>query len=398
MSISLQLEKIKDVAEKKAEELDKIEYEKYHPYMKLAVRFLKKEKALLYGGSALNDIMPSHLKFYSAYSLPDIDVFAIDAKAVANRVVKQFREKGYKLSSWKEALHPNTYKVFVDGLQILDISDVPQHLFAKLAHGGPKSSFGIKIVNPDFLRMSLHLMLSHPYDAHRWAKVYERLVLFYKVYPPRRCSKTTKQGFKDRPIKGLDQDILDRFKGFVKDHNYVMFGGTQVQEMLFKSDYESFGWPYSTYYDIIVSDDVKVVADKIKHALGNENIVTSEVFKGDDIVPEHILIMYEDMPLFGVYQTSYCVSFVEMNGLRMASFHTLCQMYMSFLFSPYKHHSKEHIRCIVNMLGVIQLRIMKNPSRKKMYNQFVMECYGTQSGLVTMKRQQIERIVYAKNK
>ena len=66
-----QLKKIKSMAEKKALELEELQYEKYNVYFKSAIKFLKKEKVLMYGGSAINDLMPAKYKFYSERSLPD---------------------------------------------------------------------------------------------------------------------------------------------------------------------------------------------------------------------------------------------------------------------------------------------------------------------------------------
>jgi hypothetical protein len=393
-AIERQLEKIKSIADRKADELERRQYEKYNPLFKLAVRFLKKEHVLMYGGSALNDLMPEKLKFYPEQTMPDIDVFTKNAKGVAHRVVQAYKKKGYELASFREALHENTYKVFVDGLQVLDISDVPEHVYKKLSRGSVKGSLGLKIVNPDFLRMSLHLMLSHPNDAHRWTKVYQRLVYFYTVFPPKKCPSHTKDEFKDK--KGAPTELVEKFMAWLKDKPYVMFGGQQIQHMLFKTDSLAFSWPKGTYADILASENVVQVAERVIKDLGDKELKVSSKFEGDMFVPEHVFVTYKNHKLFGIYHTDYCVSYVELHKVRLASFHTLCELYMNFLFSSYPQHSKEHLTCIINMLGAIQLKLIRKPSQKKLYQQFVLDCFGPQAGLITLRRQQIERIVNAK--
>ena len=73
--IDRELEKITDISNLKQDEINKQNYEKYYYLFELAFKVLRKHKVLLYGGTAINEILPKRYKIYGEYELPDIDVY-----------------------------------------------------------------------------------------------------------------------------------------------------------------------------------------------------------------------------------------------------------------------------------------------------------------------------------
>lgn len=377
------MQRIKALAEQKQKDIEKLQYDKYHHLYDIAFEVLSKENVLLYGGVALNELMPESLKFYDKHVLADIDVFAMDAKKVAQCLVKEYKRLGYSFPMYREALHANTYKIFVEGLQVADVSHVSKSVFNKLSTGGIDTSFGIKTVSTRFLQLSLHTLLSQPYDAYRWSKVYQRLVNFYKIAPNPTCIHGDKS---KTSVPEIPLHIVDQFERWVADNHYITFGQDVLQEYMPKLKHHG-----NTINDILVAQDIGDAARTFVSSVNDRDLSVSVVYKGDMIVPEHVFVTYKRKNIFGLYKVNTCTSYVKYKGMRVASFHTIFNVYLSMLFSKYKHHNTDYIQCVVSAFTKLQKSLLKKSDAKKLMNQFVVDCYGPHEGKFTLKRKQLQR-------
>lgn len=388
--VSNQVAKLKRLAEQKEMEIEHLKYEKYNHLFEATVRMLKKERVMMYGGTAINELLPNNLKFYPERTLPDIDVFAVDAEKVAMRVVKEYTKLGFAIPSYSEALHNNTYRVFAEGLQVLDVTTISEKDFRKLAKGSIKTPLGLKAVNPLYLTMSLHNMLSHPYDAYRWPKVYQRLSLMYQAYAPKHCPSITRKDI-ERESTSIPPEVLVAFDDWAKEKECILFGLDVVKKYM--NSKHALGWSGSTVRDVLIAGDLPTVANELVRVLAHCDIGVSDVYTGNIAIPDHIFITYRGQKIIGLYTPEKCTSFIEYDGYPLASIHTICAIYMSMLFSPYRHHNKNFLKCIVDELENICMRIAKKPSSKKLLSQFTLKCYGQFEGAVTMMRNKIQRNV-----
>ena len=413
-AVDAQLVRIERLAEKKAEELEAVNYTKYAPLFEVAIAYFAKKPVLMYGGSAINDLMPAKFKFYGDSVLPDLDVFVSEEKteAVAQGLVNAFIKKGYTLAAYRPALHENTLKVFAEGVQIADISGVPKKAFAVLKKGSVISSLGIPIANTQFLRWSLHALLSQPYDAHRWKKVYERIVNFYQKFPPPRCDVGAAISVA-APAPGARNEAADRIGGvtdarihdtvshFVRDNGLVMFGFDAVRLFAPKNfGKRAVAAKNQPMFNLLVSEEPRKVAYEIVRTLraeGGADFSDPELFKvsveysADTFVPTHVFVFYKKRIVCGIYAADTCLSYVSHDGYKIASLQTMIRMYMSLMLSVYPHHADQTPACVANALAWVHLSLVKSPSRKKMLEQFLLECYGDQAGLFTLRRQMLER-------
>jgi hypothetical protein len=175
---------------------------------------IKKKKCVVYGGTALNAIMPPHLQFYDPeYDLPDWDFFTNDPIMTAIEIADKVRSKTGTEVSVTTAAHEGTYKIFAEGQAIADITYVSKNVLNILReHSIIKN--GIHYSGPDYLRMSAYLELSRPLgQPDRWEKVMRRLSLLNKVYPIKIPVKKDKNVDKVKEIKtrlmGLLMDVQD---------------------------------------------------------------------------------------------------------------------------------------------------------------------------------------------
>ena len=408
----------KDI-EKKAEH---IQYDKYKYIYDEAVKYIKTKRVLLYGGSAINDLLPKNDKIYDEKVLPDIDVFSTNGRNLAKEIVKHFIAKGYNkiTTNFVNALHENTYKVYIDSVQVFDISTVSKKAFKKLSKNSVIGDNGIRVVNIQFLRLSLHMIMSQLYDARRWQKIFERLVIFYKHFPPKPCQvlpsrshsrshlklKSTipkKSSYKyesfSEEIK--ESGIIDKIYEFLEHKDYILFGIKELYTYInsyskSKSKVTNLYLPENSKLapiQIIASGNILDIAHLIVKHLNIPNIAISDIFEEDEFIPEHIIIKYKNHQLVEIYNTNVCMTYINFKGYRIASLHTIIRMYLSMILSSYEHYEtdNDYLECIINMLTIIQKNMSK--SRKKLFEQIIEQCYGPYYGLITQHRRKLLRAV-----
>lgn len=402
-----QLRKIEHLAQFKAKDMEKDYYDKYYPIYEEARKFLLTQRILLYGGLAINELMPKDLRFYEETELPDFDMMAVNGKKVAIKAVSYFKKKGYPFTTMSEALHENTYKVMVSGLAVLDITSVSKDLYKKLEKGSIKTSYDLWTVNTQFLRMSLHTLLSQPMDIHRWSKVFQRVLAFYQVYPPANTCSWSAQIPSQDPAKILDKELHKKFikkaLPWIKKNKYILFSPDGWLQYLPKQNVyvKQLNMLFSSYdsypTEILVDEDnlekvaedlYEYIYDKLtkdeKKLMGKLRITK---VRDNGILPPHIYIYLGNTALVGIYQTAACLSYnvIDNSTLRVASIQTILRMYLQILLSSNEMLNMDRIECMANLLTFLSLQNMMK-TRNPLLKSFVLTCYGNQPGMATLKR------------
>lgn len=375
------LRKIEKIAEEKAEEIERNNYQKYKDIYEQTARYLRRQPVLLYGGYAINELLPANLKIYQEGQLPDIDFFTYKPKEVANHLVKQFRKQGLETASFAEALHPGTFKVFVHGLQVADITGVSKVAFHRLSKNSVASASGIRIVDPQYLRMSLHMLMSQAVDSHRWSKVFKRLIAFYKAYPPKPCKPVAE-------TKELPSEIVHSIYDKIQQDRYVLFGARELQLVL--NEKAPITTPHLPPIQILVDVDPEVVATNFLQDLKNFGF-TMKVMEEDDFMPKHVFLSYKQRKVLGIYMANACVTYNEVSHMRVASIHTMLRMYLCMTLSPCPHFKKaaDELECITGSLSYLQQKTKQR--KRKVLQEFVVDCYGSQAGVITLRREKVMR-------
>ena len=404
--IDTQLKKIEQIANKIAKDDENIQYEKYKSIFDLAIKYIKTKRILLYGGMAINDLLPAKDKIYSADILPDIDIFSENGKKQADAIVQHFIQKGFNknTTNYTEALHEGTYKVYIDSLQVFDITTISKRAFKRLTENSVRGDSGIKVVNPQFLRLSLHMMMSQSHDAHRWEKVFKRLIIFYKYFPPKEClskmalpKSTAKSANNDSftQLHYIPEELIDNVYNFLKDKDYVLFGIHEILKYL--TNYSGKGYlpansKVAPVQIIANNNNILDIAHNLVKYLNVHSLSISQLYPKDEFISNHILIKYKNHPCIEIYEAPTCMTYVEYNNHRIASIHTIIRMYLSMVLSTYDHFETENhsLECLVNILTIIQQKM--SDSRKKIFQQLLSKCYGPFQGLVTLRRERAIRI------
>jgi hypothetical protein len=145
--------------------------------------YISKNKLICYGGMAINNIIPeSSERFYDEIDIPDYDCFTPNAIKDA-KILSQLLRTNYENIEVKSAMFKGTYKIFVNFIPIVDLTQIEYNLFEKIKQTSLKIK-DIYYASPNYLRMNIHLELSRPLgDVSRWIKIYQRLDLLNKYHP-----------------------------------------------------------------------------------------------------------------------------------------------------------------------------------------------------------------------
>jgi hypothetical protein len=103
-----------DILEQKIEEKQEIDRKEYYDnniaMFNITREFINKKNLLLYGGLALNSVLPKNKRFYSENEVPDYDFFSPAAIKHGKELANIYARKGYSHIELKPGLHTGTYK------------------------------------------------------------------------------------------------------------------------------------------------------------------------------------------------------------------------------------------------------------------------------------------------
>lgn len=389
---------------------------------KIVIDFIIKKKLLVYGGYAVNSILPKSKRFYNGYELPpDIDIFSTNSKNDAIELTNILFQNGYKFSEVKVGIHYETFKIYVNFMPIVDITNISKQFFnimLQISNSEKKdimkyaSDCKINIVPLAFLRLSLHLELSRPRGyIDRWIKLYKRMTLLYDYYPIP-LMNTCDGFFKDHSKRFLE--IKNKLYEIVEQLDLIIIGMDAIKVYLNKGGInipEDFILhKHMTVVDIISPkyiNHTNLIISFLKPYLQSNEKLTfkkySSLNKGD-LLPYHTIIYFittidnEDRsrPLIGVYESNACYAYKIINKHKIASIDTILSFMYAWLLIQRSYLNKEKLKCILSWLLHIQYKFLE--SKKLEFHLFEQKCQGKQLEISEMKEQMwskgTDKVVY----
>jgi Poly(A) polymerase catalytic subunit len=450
-----QLLRLESLIDRKETLIEAEYYEKYAPIYEHARLFLKKKNVLMYGGTAINALLPKKHKFYRTNELPDYDVFIVGAKKHGMEAVRYFKKQGYDATTLVDALHPDSFKIIVSGLTVIDMTSVSRALFKILAEDKRETPMEIPTVNPQFLRLSLHMLLSQPKDAFRWKKILVRMLAFYKTFPPKNlctlpavaapdATEAPHPAFHDQEISQrlVYQTLQEETLSWIKSRGYVLFSPDAWVRLLPKNlsrTHTHLKNIAQHLKDAVFNSDQMVPMDfLIDIADGNlenlrkewEKYIKEMIAKHDlaldmkrihltytkvvehPLIPTYQYALLNGIPIVGFYISPACLSYITLDTesqrvlspaeskqhphhsgkyLRIANVQSVLRIYLQLWLSKKSMMDLNRLECITNFLTLLSLGAILKTT-PGFLKSFVLTCYGHQPGLITLKRERFMRV------
>lgn len=373
-----QLDRLESLAETKFKDIEKENYEKYFYIYKIAIDFLKgRSDVLLYGGTAINEILPKKFKIYDEYELPDVDIFTSNSKKLINAILSHYKKnfKDVKLVYYNVALHENTYKLYAEGLQVLDITEIPKKDFKFLKKSAINTEIGIPSVGTRFIKFTLHLLSAQSYDSRRWSKVYDRLIKIYKQYPVDNNNIKWEEFYNTE----LPSDIYTKLTDWVESSQLISFGMDKIEKFI-KKPQNVTGFP--VLYLLSDKDTISILKSLDK------DIKISKRYKISSMIEPYYVLSYKKDKIGYIFDTESCYSIIYKNNKKELTLHSIiCLLYKLYLSS----RDEESIFIpIIDKLTKIVISYSNDTTKlKELYS---IECYGNQAGLTTLRRNKAMRL------
>jgi hypothetical protein len=243
----------------------------------IILEYIKSKKRKVYGGYALNILIKQKNPkdaIYKAEKIPDIDFYSprpiIDLMEICNILT----EKGFKYVVGREAMHKETYSLFVNTLLYCDISYVPKNIYDRMPY---REINGIHAIHPHFMMIDYLRMLTDPVLSY-WRfdndlKAFRRFVLLQKYYPlPYNENSIDIDGSDihlDNLLKNVFKFLINRktvvVNGFYA-YNYFLNESGLLHNK--KNKLDILNIPYYEFISTNYRDDVLTLIEELKKVIG----------------------------------------------------------------------------------------------------------------------------------
>jgi len=374
--------------------------------IKVVEDFIQRKNLICYGGTAINNILPSDDQFYNKEAeIPDYDFFTTNALEDAKELANIYFKNGFTDVEAKSGVHKGTYKVFVNYIPVADITDIAKPIFNAMKKDAIRVN-GILYAPPNFLRMGMFLELSRPAgDISRWEKVLKRLTLLNKNYPLTSIDCNQVEYQREMENKDKEDEIYENVRNTFVNQGVVFFGGYAIslysqympRKMRHKLD-------KIADFDVL-SNDPETTAQIVKERLKDIGLTNAKIIKRDpvgEIVPMHYEIRIGNDTIAFIYKPIACHSYnvlsIKGQKIKVATIDTMLSFYLAFLYAdkPYYNAFLERILCISKFLYDVQ---QKNRLQQKgLLRRFSITCYGHQESLEEIRSHKAEKYKELKEK
>ena len=362
-------------------------------------QFIKNKKLILYGGYAINLILPKNKKIYRDYTNADFDCYSYSAKIDAILLAKKLKKMKFKLIKVKLAKHENTYKLYVGTLNVLDITQLDKKIFDIFIriHNYEKHNDllihyedSFNIIPLYLMKRNMHYELARPEGSYyRWEKIYNRSTLLDKIYFTKYFNElrsNCKLNINDNTYLKIPNEwnnCINQLLSYIKKNNCPIIDNYAIK--LINNIKDKNCCRINTYSNILVilsnqykktcNDIIKIVnntIDKKKNLILklNKTYITSSV----DILETRYRVVLEDrltkkrVSLISIINVSNnCFSIQKIKGYTVGSIDTiLCFLYSYYLtyliakYLDYRHNTvledtQQYINLYENMINKVKL-------------------------------------------
>jgi hypothetical protein len=281
------------------EQIDKHKLDIFEPTRKeimdanvVVMEFVKEKKRKIYGGYAQNKTIISkdpNDAFYGDDEIPDIDVYSPEPLKDLIELCNIFLKKGFRGIAGQEALHKETYKIFVNGANVIDLSYVPKNIYNKIPF---IEIDGINFVHPSFVYIDLYRMMTEPYfSSFRWKKIFPRLYKLQKHFPFNKASKPLNDAYdvpknKQKHVEIINKLIYDKIKNNQTliivgqyAYNYLLEESGIINDKTLGKKYKLIDLPFMQIISTNYIPDTVNIINSLKESLKeNSNKLTYKEF------------------------------------------------------------------------------------------------------------------------
>jgi len=369
--------------------------------LRIVEQFIIDKKVLLYGGTAVNNILPKYAQFYNRdVEIPDYDFYSPDALKHAKELADLFYKEGYVEVEAKAGMHMGTFKVFVNFIPIADITQIHRQLYDALMKDAIVIS-QMYYTPPNYLRMSMYLELSRPNgDVTRWEKIFKRLTLLNKYYPiitdKKGCDNVDFHITRVNKDQHKDETLYIETRENLINQGVVFFGGYATslysrymppQQKMILRRYPDFD---------VLSEEPDNCATMLKEHLTRIGFKHIKLISHEglgEIIPYHIEVRVNGKSIAFIYKPIACHSYnkihIKEKEINIATIDTILAFYLSFIYVNMKYYDKNRLLCMAKFLFDVEDH--NRLAQRGLLKRFSINCYGKQPTLEEIRSEKAKK-------
>jgi len=227
--------------------------------------FIMKKKRIVYGGTAYNTLIIQKSKkdaIYGPNECKDVEFYSPKPIEDAMELANILHEKNFKFVQVRQAMHAETYTLFVNFEQYCDVSYMPSNIFLNM----PVSTIdGINYSHPTWILVDILRQYNDPITSY-WRlkdKTFFRANVLLKHYPLELVEVSL-----PKPDTSLDSVKDKIFKEISKLHTLIHLGS--VAETYYLTRSSTIETSKLEVISTNFSNDVKLIAGIIEKILGSK--------------------------------------------------------------------------------------------------------------------------------
>lgn len=381
MSVTLdsKLDVLKNIVDSQQRKEEISDYKKHGEMYDLVKDAIRNKGLVLYGGYALNALMPKSHRIYKDKTLPDLDAFSTSAKKDAIEIGLELKKAGYSYIEVKSGVHKGTYKVFAEFKPVADITQVSKALFSYLSSNSKEVS-SMKVCPPEFLMWSLYKELCRPQGSgFRWEKIYARYLVFHRQFR-----------FKEKALSIKDTspstvpEVIKKMSEVAKKKAYAVVGHFAVKLHTGKPCKILKSMPDFEFIVENIDEAFQQIQADLGVELGFKKNPTNSFY---EVMSYSASITYNGMNLCRLYQTDSCYSYQQTNGYRVGTVDTV----LHFLYGTYMTSS--HFNTSNGLLADASKRLiiaLEEHAQKELSDpkqRLKVKCVGYEKTILNVKKE-----------
>lgn len=354
---------------------------------KIVADYIKKNQRKIYGGTAINMLLPRGHKIYKASELPDYDFFSPDPWTDAVNIANLLYKAGHKYVQTRAGVHKGTYKVFADFWPVADVTYLPEDLYKQV---GSVKKNGFKVISPAYVQMTLYDIISKPREApNRWPQVARRQKLLERwsapKYNKKQCGKDFISATEQVYLPDTLMEALEVVYKFAQRKKFVHYGALAYNKYLSVAGGKLRIPVY--YYELLCQNSKqefaslkKEISQKVKAPLNEEEIY--QPYKDMNRMNRILYLTLDgtDYPIFILTELSRCIPYKYLNGRYYCSIDYLFYELYQEMFDSQTNLYAFDMSCLIRYLYYLQQQYYKTNGVKELDNtpfqRFVTKCKG----------------------
>ena len=392
--INQSIEKIKEDAQMEYKKFNEPTLDESSKICHEIIDFIKRKDRVVYGGYAQNLLIMSKNKddtfykeingaFYNWPDIADIEFYSPTPIQDLIELTEELYKKKFNHIEGSEAIHGESYKIFVNFLNYCDITYIPQYIYS---HMPIIKVDGIKCTHPHFMMVDAYRIYTDPMTSYwRLEKTIKRFQKIFKYFPVNETDNNKLIELKT--IKETDEFIR---KEIIHKSKLVVVGFYAFDYYVKKSvdKYSINNYPY---YELI-STNLERDANKINKLLKDkfkDKITVKEFTYFFAFMDKRIEFYYDNklcLRLFGNNERCIVYNYSEAK-LSYFGTYNLVMMYLYFdYFLAFINKDKDNTNLYIKLIGKLYNARNKflidngvSVVDESPFKDFTFKCFGVQT-------------------